>query len=239
MLRHDFVNTWLLAKDLDAIAAKAGSDDVATLCKVIQANYGYPVDSVLIGPDLDVLGHLNVHEPAARNAADYVAFLRQALVRAGAASAELPSAKAAEPAPRPAGKRQHPPTLRLTAESPTATLLDVFRGRPMGQPSLTFYPIDATAFAGGGELEITVQVGSAEAPGKFELCAVARLGRGEGGGEVMQPVRTIPKLAREQSGKLVHPFAEGARFGLAVMPTPGTATDAVNAFSAVVTVRPR
>jgi hypothetical protein len=126
--------------------------------------------------------------------------------------------------------------MRHTPESPTASLLDVFRGRPMGQPALTFYSIDATAFAGGGELEIAVQVGSAEASGRFELCASAGTDPG-GGAMMMQPVQQIAKLAREAKGKLVHTFATGARFGLAVMPAPGTAVDAVNAFSAVVTVR--
>lgn len=237
MLRRDFVNTWLLAKDLDAIAARAGTDDIAALCKVIQENYGYPVDSVLIGRDLDVLGHLNVHEPKARDPENYAAFLRQGLARAGRAVAEQPSPPAKEPDTRAPGTRPQPPVLRLTPESPTATLLDVFRGRPMGQPALTFYSIDATAFAGGGELEIAVQVGSAEASGRFELCASA--GTDPGGGILMQPVQQITKLAREANGKLLHTFAAGARFGLAVMPAPGTAVDAVNAFSAVVTVRVR
>ena len=47
-LRANFVNVWLLAKDLGAIAERSADPDVAKLCDLIRANYDYPVDCVLI-----------------------------------------------------------------------------------------------------------------------------------------------------------------------------------------------
>jgi hypothetical protein len=230
----------VLAKDLEAIAARDG-DDVARVCKLVRANYGYPVDSVLIGADLRVHGHVNVHEPRGRDPAAYLAFLRTGLAAAGRVAA-APGRVSAAGAVGDAGEADAEVAtarrpLQVTPERPTASLLDVFRARGFGRPSMVFTMIDATAFVDGGVLEIGIRTGSGSAAGRFELCAAAPEG-GEGAALMMQPVEA-KSVARESTATLAHEFASGGSFGLAVAPVAGTPQAGANAFVATITVRKR
>ena len=240
LLRKDFVNAWVLAKELDAVAAASDDAGVRTLCERIQENYDYPVDSVLLSSDLHVLGHVNVHEPGARSAAGYLGFLRKGLAAARgevAPHAEPADGPAAKPEAKPSGNHgaaaQRAPRepLRLEPAAPTGSLLEVITKRPFGESSFAFFPIDATAFAAGGTIEIAVRMGGDAASGTFELCVAA--------GKGMRPERTLPKVAPNGTGELSLEFGKGARFGLAVKPGPGTAVGECNAFLATVTVRAR
>jgi hypothetical protein len=233
-LRDQFVNAWLLAKDLDRIANDSGDAEVGELCELIRKSYDYPVDSILISPDLEVVGHVNVNEPAATDPRGYLAFLQKALARvngepAAAAGWHEPEHAADHGAAHPTRR-----ALRLSPEQPAGTLLDLVQKRRMGQPSMTFFVIDATAFPKGGTLEIAVQVGSSAAAGKFELCASQR-----GNPSAMAPVETLAAVKPGESGRLVHEFAAGAMFGLAAMPGPESVEGDANAFLATVTVRAR
>jgi len=230
-LRKDFVNTWLLAKDLDGIAARSKDADITRVCKLIKDNYGYPVDSVLLSSDLRVVGHLNVHEPRATDPGGYLAFLYQGRA-AARGEATAGATVAAETRPAPAATRpQGPRPLKLTPAAPTASVLEVIRRRAFGKSSMSFFMIDATAFADGGTIEITVRVGDAEAAGKFELCGAVQGG--------MAPVRTLQKVIRGETASMTYEFTQGARFGLAAMPVAATAEGDCNAFLATVTVRGR
>lgn len=221
------MNTWLLAKDLDAIAARVGDADIAQLCALIRANYGYPVDSVLITSDLRVVGHVNVHAPEASRPASYLTFLRRGLAAArGEEFVPVP-----EPAPDPARKRPAPQGLTLTPSAPTDTILHVVRRGGAGEPELVFFGLDATSFTTPGTLQITVRLGGATALGKFELCAGM-----DGNPQLMGPVRTLEALQPGATGTLSYDFEKGARFGLAAMPAAGTKEGDVNAFLATVTV---
>jgi len=237
-LREGFVNTWLLAKDLDAIAARAGDADLTQLCALIRSNYDYPVDSVLITSDLRVVGHVNVHASEASLPASYLTFLRRGLA---AARGEEYVAEAEPPpvsAPDPASKRPAPRGLTLTPVAPTDSILDIVRGRGPGHSGLAFFGLDTTAFPTGGTLEVTVRLGGSAARGKFELCAGM-----DGNPQMMTPVRTLDALQPGATGTLSLEFEQGARFGLAAMTAPMTATGTtegdVNAFLATVTVRGR
>ncbi|MCA8950958.1 MAG: hypothetical protein KDE27_15750, partial [Planctomycetes bacterium] len=185
-LQQDFVNVWVLARDLEAIAAASDDPDIGALCAAIRANYGYPVDSVVIAPDLEVLGHLNVHEPGARDPETYLAFLQQTLGR--------------EPAP-PAGaeRRAVPTSVRVTPDEPAASVLDVVEQSARAKDAVKFFTIDATKFANRCRLEITVRVGSGAAAGTFELCAAA-----PGEPDAMTPVETLPRVAPGETAVLVH-----------------------------------
>lgn len=227
-LRRDFVNVWLLAKDLEAIAARAADADVATACKRIKENYKYPVDSVLLTPDLRVVGHVNVQDPSAIDPVAYRAWLRRGLAATrGEAFAEEPKPA---PASRAAGAAAHR-GLVLTPDAPTGTVLDVVRRAAVGEPGMKFFMIDATEFPGGGVLEIEVRVGTDKAAGRFELCTAVSGG--------MAPVRTTDKVAPGETAKLMHEFEVGARFGLAAMAGAGSAVGDTNAFLATITVRKR
>lgn len=226
-LRAGFVNTWVLAKDLETIAARGGDADLTQLCALIRSNYAYPVDSVLITPDLRVVGHVNVHAPDASRPASYVTFLRRGLAAARGEELE-------EPAPAPADERPAPRSLTLTPDAPTDSILDVVRRSGPGQPGLVFFGLDASAFTTGGTLEVTVRLGGAAAPGKFELCAGMR-----GNPHMMAPVRTLEVLQPGATGTLVYEFEQGARFGLAAMTAAGAKEGESNAFLSTVTVRGR
>jgi hypothetical protein len=252
-LRKGFVNAWLLAKDLDGIAARSKDADIARLCKLIKDNYGYPVDSVLITSDLRVVGHLNVHEPRATEPGGYLAFLREGLAAAGgkapggiatgggatggeatgggATGGEAVATQTRAAPAAGAARARGVSAVKLTPEEPTGSVLDVIQRRAFGKQSMSFFPIDATAFAGGGTIELTVRVGGADASGKFELCAAVAGG--------MSPVRTLEKVTRGETGKIVHEFTKGGLFGLAAMPGAGSAEGEANAFLATVTVRGR
>jgi hypothetical protein len=185
------------------------------------------VDSVLVAPDLRLLGHLNAHEPRAKQTGGYLRFLREGL--AAARGETLPAeAAASEATTAPDGGVR---AVVLTPEEPTGSVLDVIQRRPFGKPSMVFTPIDATAFADGGTIEIALRVGGTRASGRFELCAEV-----EGG---MAPVRTLPQVGPGASDKLVHEFGKGAMFGLVAMPGPGTVEGDAIAFLATVTVRGR
>lgn len=231
MLRHDFVNTWLLAKDLEGIAAGSEDADVDELCGLIRQNYGYPVDSVLIAPDLSVVGHLNVHEPRAMDPDAYLAFLRRGLA---AARGEVLAAEPAEAAMDGPEHGEVQPALRLTPAEPTTSVLDVVSRKGFGQMAMSFISIDAQAFPAGGTLELTVRLGVGQATGRFELCAAQ-----EGNPQMMGPIKTIEQLGRGATKTLVHDFEAGAVFGLAAMAGGDCKEGDTNAFLATVTVRGR
>lgn len=224
-LRGEFVNCWLLAKDLEALAAAADDPDVKELCALVRENYGYPVDSVLIGPDLAVHGHLNVNAPEAMDPTSYLAFLRRGLAATHGDSAPLATV------PAPAHTAQFPPPVRMTPTEPRRTHLDVIRRRGFGQASMRFITLDASAFTGPGKLEVTVNLGSAEASGRFELCAAP-----PDRPEMMQPVQTLEALAPGTSGTLSLEFERGALFVLTAMPASTALEGDTNAFQATVTV---
>jgi hypothetical protein len=225
-LRDEFVNCWLLAKDLEKLAAASDDPDLKELCALVRENYGYPVDSVLVGPDLAVLGHVNVNAPEAMDPASYLAFLRRGLAAARGEPPPPAVASVHDPEPQP--------VLRLTPQEPRATLLDVIRRRGLGQPSIRFFTLDASAFTGAGKLEVTVSVGTAEASGRFELCAAP-----PGNPETVVPVETLESVAPGASGTMTFDFERGAQFMLTAMPGPKAAEGDVNAFQVCVTVRNR
>jgi hypothetical protein len=225
-LRADFVTAWVLGRDLEALAARGDDPDLTRLCTLLRENYAYPVDSVLVTPELEVVGHLNVHEPAALFPVSYRAFLARGLALA---RGEPPPEE--EPLPTPAGEAGLD-LLRPTPEQPIVSLLDVFRaGRP-GELSLRYIPLDLSAFLAGGELELEARVGGAGAAAKFELCASP-----PGDPSFSSPVRTLERVAPGESATLTLAIEPGRAYGLAVMAAAGMAEGASNAFLATVTMR--
>ncbi len=61
-MRKDFVNAWVLGRDLPEVGADVEGGDLGKLQKILVDNYSYPVDSLLISPDLDVLAQWSVNE---------------------------------------------------------------------------------------------------------------------------------------------------------------------------------
>jgi hypothetical protein len=225
-LASDYVNAWVLAKDLDAIAQRSGDEDIADLCAKLKENYGYPVDSVLVTPDLRVVGHVNVNQPEALLPELYARFLRRGL--AAARGEELPPEPMEEPGVPPA------PPLWLTPEKPEGTVLDLVRVAKPGSFDMRLFPLDASAFTGPGEISIDVRLGTAEATGTFELCVTFPEAP-----EMMAPVQTLERLGPGQGGTLTHAFERGALFGLVVKGDSGQTEGTANAFLAKIRVRAR
>lgn len=223
-LGQDFVTTWVLGRDLEALAAESKDAGMVRLCTILRENYAYPVDSVLVTPELEVVGHLNVHEPEALSPLAYRNFLARGLARA---RGEPPPA----PEPPPAIEAG-PGAMRLTPEEPTASRLDFFRAGAPGELAMHYVPLDLSAFPEGGSLELEARVGGRGAAGKFELCATPT-----GDPSFSSPVRTLERVAAGESATLTLAFEPGRAYGLAVMAAAGSAEGATNAFLATVTVR--
>ena len=188
------------------------------------------MDSVLITADARVVGHLNAHEDRARHGGGYLAFLREGLARAR--GEDVPEAPAAAPAPvpEPPGDRRLR-QLTLVPKEPAGELLNVIQKRGLGQQSMLFLHLDATAFPGGGEIQVEITLGGGDAAGRFELCAPV-----PGPRPAVSPVRTLRGVAPGASQKMVYRFDEGAVFMLAAAPAADAAEGAVNAFRAKVRV---
>ncbi len=88
-LNKDFVNAWVLAKDLPRLADASPDENFGKLCATLKQHYTYPVDSIVVSPGGEVLEQRSVEEAMTMQPKDYVAFLEKAL----AAFRATPSAR--------------------------------------------------------------------------------------------------------------------------------------------------
>ncbi len=70
------MSAWVLARDLPALAEAADTPELRALYELLRANYTYPVDSIVISPDLEVMGQMDV---SSAYQSPYDGFLREAL----------------------------------------------------------------------------------------------------------------------------------------------------------------
>ena len=219
--------------------------DFRQLCSRMTEYYGYPVDSVLISPDLEVCGHINVHERGARDPQHYLAFLEEGLAKSQAGgpiqSPPLPSqsgspavvAQASDEAP--ARTRPLPnPVTRITPENPTGTILDVVRRGGFGEVAMKFFMIDTSLFPEGGVLEMSVRMGSSPASGSFELCAPV-----PGEPHALTAIDFVKKVEPGATATLEYVFEKGGLLGLAAKAAVGSAEGETNAFLVKLSVRAR
>lgn len=218
-LADGFVNAWVLARELDAIEAGAADDELKQLCGILRSHYGYPVDSVVVSPTLQLLGHVTAKGPIATDARGYAEWLRRAA--AGDERAAEAFVVPQRPPPEPA------PDVTLRADRPEAEVLDALRQEAFGVPTLRYYTIDATAFATGGRLRIGVRVGRGKAAGRFELHAFDSRGA---------PLDLLTDLAPGGDGELTCTFSEGQRFVLLARPGADAVEGDGNAFVATLRV---
>ncbi len=57
-MKRDFVNAWVLAKDLEAIAAETSSAAVRAAAELVGRSYLYPVDSQVLSSEGKLLDHV-------------------------------------------------------------------------------------------------------------------------------------------------------------------------------------
>jgi hypothetical protein len=58
ILEQEFVNSWVLARDLPALAAGASDPEVRATIQLIEKSYLYPVDSQILAPWGELLDHV-------------------------------------------------------------------------------------------------------------------------------------------------------------------------------------
>ncbi len=74
-LKGDFVCTWVLAKQLPAIAERANDPFVRRVAKTSHENYLYPVDSQVLSPEGELLDHICANDHERGSAEHYLVLL--------------------------------------------------------------------------------------------------------------------------------------------------------------------
>jgi hypothetical protein len=237
-LQDDFVNSWVLARDLKALAQSSANADFQKLCGLIEANYDYPVDSVLISPELQVLGHVNVNAAVPAGSHGYLAFLNgeRADASVGGDDAWVTTSTQGHSHSHdhsPAGEPLAPsPELVLSPDEPQGNLLDVVRSAPQSQVPFVLYPLDTRAFSNGGVLVIEVEVGTSECAASFELLRMDV-------DHIPASMYSVASMADVQPGHsrtLKFAFQKGEQFHLLARAANGTLDGSVNAFRAEIQV---
>lgn len=74
-LQRSFVNVWLIGQDLPKLAAEATDPKLKRFYTILNENYKYPVDSVVLTPDAEFVAHINVKDVIPLGDTAYTAFL--------------------------------------------------------------------------------------------------------------------------------------------------------------------
>ncbi len=139
-----------------------------------------PADSLVISPELELMGRLPVNERASpyNGAKGYLFFLQESL------DGKLPGLREESSEPQPKDWdtvletavesgviKDNSLSVVLTREHSEKEILSVFRTSETDSQNYTVIEIDATAFKNGGVLTLDVWVGEAEVSGSFDLFA--------------------------------------------------------------------
>ncbi len=139
-----------------------------------------PADSLVISPELELMGRLPVNERASpyNGAKGYLFFLQESL------DGKLPGLREESSEPQPKDWdtvletavesgviKDNSLSVVLTREHSEKEILSVFRTPETDTQGYTVIEIDAAAFKEGGVLTIDVWVGEAEVSGSFDLFA--------------------------------------------------------------------
>ena len=228
-LNENFINTWIRNIDLRRMRDTIGFDGISPLARTIVSNKWWrgPVDTWVISPELEAIGHVAVNDYLGNNRRDdgtvesenYLLFLADSLAR------KLPGLG----------------NIVLTSEHPSHQILDVFRTPEYGHQDYTVVVIDTTAFENGGTLSIDIEVGSEKAFGAFHLLdADHKL--------TFDAARKRPELILLEkshdigwydpceTGRMTHRFERGQIFKLVALGWPSNEKEGINAFHAKISV---
>ena len=89
LLNAHFVNTWVLLRELPEIEAGAKGDAAAALVTKLQKHFVYPVDSLILTPELEFIQHLPANEfhtsfPYSERKSEYFKWLKSSLAQMNA-----------------------------------------------------------------------------------------------------------------------------------------------------------
>ena len=254
-MNENFINAWVSNVELERTPSKQKFmvlrrqqgfkpvDKTRPLAQAIMKGWKKfsPADSLVISPELELMGRLPVNERASpyNGAKGYLLFLQESL------DGKLPGLREEPSEPQPKDWdtvletaiesgviKDNSLNVVLTREHSEKEILSVFRTSETESQGYTLIEIDATAFKNGGVLTFDVWVGESEVSGSFDLFA----------GDTTEFVldnalasaRDIPTNQREV---VEYPFEQGQIFKLGAI---GNASEKgkINGFLAKISVVP-
>ena len=230
-LNENFINTWVRNAELRRMRDSQGFEGMPPLARTIITNKWRrgPVDTWVISPELEAIGHVAVNEYLDNNrredgileSENYRLFLEDSLAD------KLPGFG----------------NTVITPEQPSQRILDVLRTPEYGHQDYTVIVIDTTAFERGGTLVIDIEVGDEKAYGSFHLLdANHKL--------TFDPYYKRPEailleashdtgwLGPNETGQMTHHFERGQIFKLVALGWASNEKGSINAFHAKISVKP-
>lgn len=253
LLNEQFVNAFVLLGDLPELQKGAKGKLVSKLATTVattleaavaQQRIGRSVNSFVLSPQLELMGHLPYRKPGEPNINEerYVTFLHVSL------GGKLPGSTEDVLGPESIDWDTRFETavasgaiadkgLRavLTADAHEQQIISVFRTPETDTQNYTIVEIDAIAFKDGGVLNIEVQVGEAEVSGAFYLFA----------GDTQPPAKLVPdnalasvrEIPTDERKTITFPFERGQVFTLAATGNHSK-NGKINGFLATISVQP-
>ena len=193
-MNENFINAWVSNVELERTPFKQKFmglkrqqgfkpfDKTRPLAQAIMKGWkkNSPSDSLVLSPDLELMGRLPVNERSSpyNGEKGYLLFLQESL------DGKLPGLREASSEPQSKDWdsvletavesgviKDNSLSVVLTREHSEKEVLSVFRTSKVESQSYTLIEIDATAFKEGGVLTIDVWVGESEVSGSFDLFA--------------------------------------------------------------------
>jgi len=254
-MNENFINAWVSNVELErtpfkqkfmGIRRQQGFkpfDKTRPLAQAIMKGWKKlsPADSLVISPNLELMGRLPVNERTSpyNGEKGYLLFLQEAL------NGKLPGLREESSKPQPKDWdtvlktavesgviKDNSLSVVLTREHAEKEILSVFRTSETDSRNYTVIEIDATTFKEGGVLTIDVWVGESEVSGSFDLFAEDTTELAPD--NALASVRDIPTNHREV---VEYPFDRGQIFKLGAI---GNASERgkINGLLAKISVEP-
>ena len=248
LLNEQFVNVFVLLGDLPELQQGAKGELVSKLATTVATTLeasvaqgaGRSVNSFVLSPQLELMGHLPYRKPGEPNITEerYVTFLHASL------DGKLPEfgEDTSQPSLAPDSASFADLDVAVaenlkvifTGEKLKWEVLNIFRTPKRGYQDYTVVEIDTTAFQEGGLLVIDISVGSAEPAGSFDLYA----------GDAELPTEGVPHDALAsawdvppgKSGTIQYCFNRGKVFKLGGTGSWFSEEGSINAFQAKISV---
>ena len=234
-MNENFINAWVLNSELErtpytktAIALRRKYDfkpfdKTRPLAQAIAKGWKKhsPADSLILSPDLALMGRLPVNEstPPYNGPKGYLLFFQDALAGKLPGLRDDPSTHwntLLETAVESGAIKDDGLRVVLTRDHAEKEVLSVFRIPETDTQDYTLIEIDTTAFTDGGVLTIDVWVGEAEVSGSFDLFAADTT--------ELVPVNALVSaqdVRTDQREVVKYPFEQGQIFRLGAIGNTG------------------